>query len=709
MLSKEQLHDVVSQGYRLFPLTPGTKVPLKDSKGVIDATHEEHSITSWFTRHKGCNWGIAGGHIYDSDEFIIFIDVDTKTGKSGQQELDTLIEQYGNPPDTFTVETPSGGLHYYFRTTIKHARYRARLKGCRHIDIKCEGGYVVLFGSETPEGAYTVVSGSLDRLAYLEDWFGSDTESLIFGDIERDYTRIGKIKLHDGQWSYFTSLAGKLRSDGLVGDSLFAALWDKAQAVGDPVPDQWWIKRIARGYSEYDDMFDATDRGNGQRLLATFGHNLRYIPHIGWFVWNGKQWLRDSEGLHVEQLAERLVPTIRAHLTLLDAGASKGLKAQLAKSAAMLSSQGARKNMVLYTKSTPFLWLEAEDFDNEPHLLNTQNGIVNLDTGHKEPHDPSMMCSRIAAIDYDAEAQCPRFMKFLDEITCGDAELQEWLQVFFGYCLTGNTSEQLFTVFYGTGSNGKSVLMNVITHILGDYALESPSETIMLRKNPSSNSNDLARLRGARLATVRETSQGQRLDESLVKSLTGGDKIVARFLHKEFFEFHSLAKWVLFTNHKPIIRGTDDGIWRRLRLVPFKLHVPTEKQDHDLEKKLLNEAPGILNWMIAGAMQWRNYGFPNCIIIQSETHKYRNSEDLLYEFLDECTEKGHTYKAERKVIFERYLRWCQESGTRNTSKKLFSERLEEQGFYVVRGYKGYFYSGIKLKDDNENSTSSTDF
>ena len=709
MLSIDDLTGIANRGYRLFPLSSGTKVPLKGTNGVIDASHDSTTIAEWYKNNAACNWGIAGGHISESDEFIIFIDVDTKTGKSGQDELDTLIEQYGNPPETFTIETPSGGLHYYFRTKIKHARYRARLKGCRHIDIKCEGGYVVLFGSETPEGAYMAVSGSLDGLAYLEDWFGDDAESLVYGNTEREYQRRGKIKLHDGQWAYCTSLAGKLRSDGLTGAALHALLWDKTKENFDPAPDEWWVKRIAEGYSQYDDMFDATDRGNGLRFLASFGDTVLFVLNIGWFVWNGKQWMRDEKGLHVQDLASSLIPTIRTHLTLLDRGADKGLRAHLAKSVNMLSSRTGRSNMVEYMKSTNALWKEPDDFDRRPAKFNTQNRIINLDNGHQEPHDPKTMCSRIAAIDYNSEAQCPLFMKFLDEITCGDNQLQRWLQVFFGYCLTGHTSEQLFTVFYGTGSNGKSVLMNVINYIMGDYALESPSETVLIKHNVSNNSNDLARLRGARLATVRETDQGRRLDESLVKSLTGGDKITARFLHKEFFEFHSIAKWVLFTNHKPIIRGTDNGIWRRLRLVPFKLHVPEERQDKDLEKKLLNEASGILNWMIEGTLDWKENGFPECIIIQEETYKYRSEEDVLYEFLEDCVEVEDDGKADKTELYKIYCQWCDSHNSKPLTTHTFPKAMEERGHFVGRNAKGRYYRGILIKQNSKNDVSSTEF
>ena len=704
-----QLQDIATQGYRLFPLSKNTKIPLKNSNGVNDATTNHESLHWMYNRHPGCNWGIAGGHINDSEEFVIFVDVDTKTGKHGAEELKNLIDKYGPIPSTFTVTTPSGGYHYYFRTRIKHARYRSRLHGCRHIDLKCEGGYVVLFGSETDDGPYTPTSGALDKLAYLEDWFKNDTDTMIFGDIEKDYTRIGKIHLYDGQWAYFTSLAGKLRSDGLVDGDLFAALWDRAQQVGDPVPDQWWIRRIADGYSAYDDMFDATDRGNAQRFLATFGRDLLYVPSIGWFVWTGKQWMHDMEQLRVQELLASMVPTIKTQMTLIDKSDNKALMIQLAKSSKMLSGYTSRHNTLGYARSTSHLWHAPDDLDHNQKILNVQNGTINLETGHMEPHDPSMLCSRIASIDYRPNDECPLFLKFIDQITCGDQELADWLQTFFGYCMTGNTSEQLFTVFYGSGSNGKSVLVNVISHIMGSYALESPADTVLLKRTPSGNSNDLARIRGARLATVRETNQGKRLDESLVKSLTGGDRITARFLHKEFFEFVPVAKWILFTNHKPSIQGGDEGIWRRLRLIPFNLHVTPEEADRGLEAKLLNEAPGILNWLIAGAIRWHNYGLPNCQAIQEETNRYRNAEDVLYDFLDECTTSGATYKVEKRLVYLAYVEWCQKQGMRNLHKKTFAQKMEERDYYTIRGHKERYYSGLMLKKEYEISNSSTDF
>jgi len=312
------------------------------------------------------------------------------------------------------------------------------------------------------------------------------------------------------------------------------------------------------------------------------------------------------------------------------------------------------------------------------------------------------MITRIAPIDFDPDATCPTFDRFIQEITLGREDLAEFLQTFFGYALTGDMSEQVFTVFYGSGGNGKSVLMNVITTILGEYALETPVDTIAYKNYGGGPTNDLARFRGSRLITARETNQGNRLDESLIKSLTGGDKIVARFLHKEFFEFRPRAKWVLFTNHKPQIRGTDDGIWRRLRLVPFDYKVTDETRDKMLESRLLNEASGILNWMIKGCLRWQEEGLAKSESINSATKNYRRDEDKLAEFVEDRCVVGNNEKAKAKELYNVYFNWCQESHEKPLSRKVFPGAMEERGFWKDKERDGWYYNGLSIiVDENE--------
>jgi len=679
---------------------------MKDTQGVLDATSDQKQIAQWYKEYPACNWGIAGGRIDGADEFLIFIDVDTKHGKDGQQELDAVYAAYGKEPETFVVQTPSGGLHFYLKTMVRKSRYRARLHGCRHIDVKSEGGYVVLFDSETPEGPYRPISGTFGQFGNLEDWFGADAEMMVHGEDEKEYERRGRVRIHNGQWAFFVSWAGKLRADGLTGDDLSAALWHVAQERGDPVPDRWWIERIVEGYSKYPDSLSADDQSNADRFLASFREEVLHSTGLGWLTWSSRQWALDREDKRTTYMASELIPTIRYQATITE---EKSRRAVLVRAAKMLASAGSRRSALSLATTAPEISKDPEDFDRDPLLFNCQNGTIDLRTGHLRQHSPADLITRIAPIDYDANAQCPLFLQFLDEITLGRDDLKQFLQTFFGYALTGMTGEQIFTVFYGNGGNGKSVLMNTITTIMGEYALETPVDTIAYKNQGGGPTNDLARFRGARLITARETNQGNRLDESLIKSLTGGDKIVARFLHKEFFEFRPIAKWVLFTNHKPQIRGGDDGIWRRLRLIPFDHKVTEDKRDKDLESRLLNEAPGVLNWIIEGALQWLNYGLADSETVMLATSTYRREEDKIADFIQEVCETGSGYHEQATPLYNAYHTWCQVSHEKPLSRKAFPALLEERGYRKEFMKKGTFYVGLRVSMEKKDNFSDSDF
>lgn len=698
------LYSLADKGFNIFPLSYGTKIPLKGTKGVSEATTEKDKIKKWIQNNGKLNWGIAGGEVEDQDYYIIFIDVDTKEGKKGEEELKGLIDKYGPIPSTYTVQTASGGFHYYFKTRIKRSRYSARLNGCKNIDIKCSGGYVVLptsivfIGKEEKE--YKKINGDISNLFYIEDWLGEKTLELITTN-QKDYNRAGTIKVHDGRWSFMVSNAGLLRARGLKGESLYLQLLNVAKQLekkdNDRI-DDLWIRNLAESFSNYPDTFFATDQGNADRFIAAYVGEVLHTHSLGWFYWNNKQWVSDEGDKKVLHYAGLLIDVINQEYT---ATKDKKYKAILKKTVQMLATYKTRNSMLSIAKVSPVISKSPDDFDINKYYFNTDSGIVDLKTGDLIEHDPKQFITKISPIEYNKEKKCPLFMQFLDEITLGRQDLKDFLQVYFGYCLTGKTTEQMFTVFYGTGGNGKSVLVNVISTILGQYALETPVETIMFKNTGSGINNDVARIKGARLVTARESEQGQRLAEGLIKSLTGGDKITARYLRKEFFEFRPEAKWILFTNHKPQIRGCDYGIWRRVKLVPFDYRVPEDKIDKNLEGKLLNESSGIFNWMVEGALIWQDKGFPKSRTIDDATSTYRQDEDKLSEFIEYTCDKEPNIEVKSSAIFSSYRDWCSNNGEKPLSRKVFSNGLEERGFFKNRKGDGIYYLGINIKNQEK--------
>ena len=375
-----------------------------------------------------------------------------------------------------------------------------------------------------------------------------------------------------------------------------------------------------------------TDLGNCYRLVREHGENIRYVAiWKKWLVWTGTYWQIDNSG-GVERLAkdtvlqipkEGIVELDRLARTTKEAERDKIQKK--IKEILVWSKNSQADNrlgaMINLAKSELQIALTPEDFDTDPFLLGVRNGVIDLRTGQMIEPRRKQYITKSSGIEYRPGATAPTWKIFLERIQ-PDPDMRAFLRRWCGYCLTGDTSEQCFTIFYGTGKNGKTTLVDTLMHILGTWARQADFQTFSV-KDRDSISNDLARLAGCRLVSASEGSDGVRLDEATIKKLTGGDRITARFLHAEFFEYTPSFKLILSSNHKPSIRGTDEGIWRRIRLVPFAVTIPEDEKDPHLKKKLFAEAPGILNWALEGCREWQRNGLGMPAAIQNATGEYR--------------------------------------------------------------------------------------
>jgi putative DNA primase/helicase len=331
--------------------------------------------------------------------------------------------------------------------------------------------------------------------------------------------------------------------------------------------------------------------------------------------------------------------------------------------------------------------------------LNCQNGIVNLRTGELIPHDSNFMMSNICYAEYNPNAEPPKmWLQFLDDVTNGDKDLQEYLQKCVGYSLTGSIREQCAFFLYGLGNNGKSTFLDTISDLLGTYGGNVQPETIMMRKNSDGGANsDIARLRSKRFVTTVEPNEGVRLNEGLVKQLTGGDKVTCRFLYGDEFEYSPEYKIWMGTNHKPVIRGTDTGIWRRIRLIPFEVNIPKEKVDKNLKYKLRKELPQIFKWAVDGCIKWQKEGLEPPKVVEDATKEYKVEMDILASFVDACIEidyvNGKVIPAQD--LFEIYVAWAKKNNEfEMTSSKFFREitkKLPEK----ARRASGIVYPKIK--------------
>jgi putative DNA primase/helicase len=306
------------------------------------------------------------------------------------------------------------------------------------------------------------------------------------------------------------------------------------------------------------------------------------------------------------------------------------------------------------------------------------------------------MITKLAKARYDKEAGCPMWKQFVREIMDYKADLISFLQTAAGWSVSGDTSEQSMFILYGTGANGKSTFLNVIQNILGDYALSTWAETFMKRNNDTAT-NDIARLRGARFVTTSETEQGKRLSEHLIKQVTGNDALTARFLYGEYFNFVPTFKIFMASNHKPVIRGTDHGIWRRIKLIPFTTRITEEKRDRYLEQKLLTEKSGILNWLIEGALRWKQEGLKVPVVITNATDEYRGEMDVIGNFLKECCVQRPGTAIRARELFQVYQDWCDENNEMATSERMFGLRLKELGMVQKRTSEARFWQDVAVQ------------
>jgi putative DNA primase/helicase len=436
-----------------------------------------------------------------------------------------------------------------------------------------------------------------------------------------------------------------------------------------------------------------TDTTNAFRLFAQYGSDIRYnAPWKKWLVWNGRYWELD-EGYLVHDKGLRMIRGIYAELLRT---ADYRDRLDIERHAMQSESARRRKAFIEVASWIPELNVKTDDLDPDPWLLNVENGTVDLQTGELREHRQGDMITKIARVSYDKNAGCPLWKKFLMEIMNYNADLIRFIQTAAGWAVTGDTSEQTMFILFGSGANGKSTFLNTIMNLLGDYAIATPTETFM-KRNGDQITNDIARLRGTRFVTTTEAEQGKRLSEPLIKQITGNDRMTARFLYGEFFNFVPTFKIFMATNHKPVIKGTDYGIWRRIKLIPFTTTIAKEHQDKRLEEKLTGEGPGILNWLLEGARRWCVEGLATPEVITKATDEYRGEMDVIGAFIKERCVVGPGCFIKARELFRVYQEWCDENNEHASSERLFGLRLKELGLEQRRVSDGRLWQGIMVK------------
>jgi putative DNA primase/helicase len=436
-----------------------------------------------------------------------------------------------------------------------------------------------------------------------------------------------------------------------------------------------------------------TDAGNAQRFATQHRAWIRYCyAWRAWLAWSSHCWQRDP-GDRAMQLAKATAQSI--YYEIGDTTTPEERK-QIAKWAVLSESEPRLRAMLALAQSEPGIPVTPEQLDTDPWLLACENGTLELRTRTLRLHRREDLITKCIPVPYDPAASCPTFTRFMDRIFAGNGRLIAFVQRAIGYSLTGDTTEQALFIFWGTGSNGKTTLLNTAVTMLGGYALSTRPETFMV-KSGEAIPNDVAQLKGARLVIAVEAEAGHRLAESLIKQATGGDPLTARFMRAEFFSFTPTFKIFLATNHRPAIRGTDHAIWRRVRLIPFTITIPDDQQDRHLTDKLRAEWPGILAWAVAGCLDWQQHGLGLPDEVRVATENYRVDMDVLGAFIRDKCVVGLGAQVAASDLYGAYKAWCDVSGEKVLAARTFGLHLRERGFTPIRAPHERRWRGLRLR------------
>ena len=447
--------------------------------------------------------------------------------------------------------------------------------------------------------------------------------------------------------------------------------------------------------------FNHSDLGNAKRMIASFGIDIRYCAsHDAWYVFDGARWKLDSDGA-IHRYAK-----LTSGLIFSEAGAEADRQRRRAIERWALRSESSRaiNAMVSVASTETEVCLTADMLDRGPWLFNIANGTLDLRTGKLSDHDRTDLITKVSPVTYDPEAKCPLWDDFIMYAMEEDKEVVEFLHRFFGYCLTGLVTEQVLLFMEGTGGNGKTTALLVLMHILGEYAIQGAPGMLMAKFNES-HPTEVADLEGARFVANAEVEKGKPFAEVLIKQLTGSDPIRARRMRQDFYQFMPTHKLCIAANHRPIIKGNDEGIWRRVLRIPWHRKVSAEKKDPFLIEKLKKEAPGILNKLIEGCLAWQKDGLTPPAKVRLATNAYREEMDVLSEYMEDRCIVDTTKSVAKKQLYLDYAEWCEDMKQRPQSYSLFCRQLSERDFQTTVAktkFNGVFRSirvwkGITLK------------
>ena len=711
------------------------------ANGLHEATTDKNSINAWWRRSPFANIGIRTGDVSGFDA----IDIDPR--HLGDETWQWVQNEFGTLPDTPIALTGGGGTHILIKHSGKLHSQNNILTG---IDIKANGGYILVEPSNhisgsnyvwelsshptdtplidlevTANGVFNLLNESQSRGAVLShsDQVGSNNPNISPESITAPVSEqmAGVTTIGEGSRnSQLTSVAGSLRRRGLGADEIALIIHQYNSRFCEPPLEAVEVDRIAHGMMRYQpdplppstitpsnendqralSVLPLTDGGNRDRLINRYGKQILYVPEQGWRIWDNIRWSVDSAN-SITEMALNTARVIRAEeqTGVIDrSGVDKAEKWSFA-------SEGLQKikAMIQLAQSHPEVICSVNDLDTHQFLFNATNSTIDLLTGEPVDPDPVHRLTQVSNMKFDPEAKCPKWIEFTKQIL-PDPDVVKHLQRYLGLSLSGDMTAEAMFILFGEGANGKSILLEVLAHLMGDYLSNAPAHTFLTSSRNEAIRNDLAMLRSARLVTVSETNKGSMLDESVIKRTVSGDQETARFLHKEFFTFKPQYKILLATNNKPEIQGGTHGTWRRLHLIEFGVkfgsegHPKAGKKD-EIVANLKAEGSGILNWLIEGFKDYRKFGMDQPKAVSEATRSYREDQDPLVDFISSCCNTNNDLTISTNDLREAYNKYTGD----DKNAVWFGRTMSEHGYKVSRtgSVRMRVYKGISLNEEGQ--------
>lgn len=701
----------IRAGYCVIPQMR-SKVSYFAWKEFQERRPSPQEVAKWCAKYPDANWAVVTGQV--SGRIVLDFD-----GDEGRASLRKLGLQK-------TIKTPSGGYHVHVQAPEWRVQGGARIAPdlVPGMDLRADGQLATIYGSRSGKRYAWQKGWKLYTLEELPEALQQLLESRRFREPTPIILPEGFDTYTDGEKLIAEALSkvaeGEARND--TGFWLWCQLRDERYefAAAQEAVERFAEKvNVSAGHSytrqevynsgvsayslparapramreDKDDFWPRTDLGNAERLIARHGRDLRYChPWSCWLVWDGQRWVRDLTA-EVGRRAKDATRQIFRSAAEVD----EPERTALIKFGRQTEAASRQRAMVDLARNDAQAVVLPEAFDADPWQLNVLNGVLDLRTGRLAQHAPENLLMHQAPVEYLPEVPCPQWEKFLHRVL-PDEEDREYLKRAVGYSLCGSVQEHNFFIPYGTGRNGKGTFTGTIHRLLGSYGHAAPAD-LFLSQRPGGIREERADLFGKRFVVTTETEEGQKLAEAQIKALTGGDPISAHRKFEHHFTFMPTHKLWLATNYKPQIRGTDEGIWSRVHLVPFIVFIPERQRDLKLMEKLWDERSGILNWAMQGFMEWNSRGLAPSPNVRAASKEYREEEDTFGRFLDECCEQGAKLEELSSVLHSEHSSWAQKNNLKPMSSSAFGKKLSAKGFTstTIGHAKTRAWRGIALR------------